>query len=139
MMNTDTLLILVTAIAALAIALLIVTVVIAGRARRRRHADTLRRDSEELFTALVKGVTDYAIFMLDPEGRIVSWNPGAQRSKGYAAEEIIGQHFSRFYSDEDRAAGLPQKALKTALEKGKYEAEGWRVRKDGTRFFASVV
>jgi PAS domain S-box-containing protein len=139
-MNTDTLLtILALAGATLAVAVLILTVVIAARARRGRHGATMRHESEELFTALVKGVTDYAIFMLDPDGRIVSWNPGAQRSKGYAAEEIIGQHFSRFYTDEDRASGLPQKALKTALETGKYEAEGWRVRKDGTRFFASVV
>ena len=140
MINTDTLLtILVLAGAVLAVAVLILTVVTMGRARRSRRADTVRRESEELFTALVKGVTDYAIFMLDPEGRVVSWNSGAERNKGYAAEEIIGQHFSRFYTDEDRAAGVPQRALQAAREKGKYEAEGWRVRKDGTRFFASVV
>jgi PAS domain S-box-containing protein len=140
MMNTDTLLtILVLAGAVLAVAMLILTVVVMRRAGRGRRADAIRRESEEQFTALVKGVTDYAIFMLDPEGRVVSWNPGAERNKGYAAEEIIGQHFSRFYTDEDRAAGVPQRALQAAREKGKYEAEGWRVRKDGTRFFASVV
>ena len=140
MMNTDTLLtILVLAGAVLAVAVLILTVVVMRRAGRGRRADAIRRESEEQFTALVKGVTDYAIFMLDPEGRVVSWNPGAERNKGYAAEEIIGQHFSRFYTDEDRAAGVPQRALQAAREKGKYEAEGWRVRKDGTRFFASVV
>ncbi len=140
MMNTDTLLtISALAGATLAVAVLILTVVLGGRIRRSRRADTIRHEREELFTALVKGVTDYAIFMLDPEGRIVSWNPGAERSKGYAAEEIIGQHFSRFYTDEDRAAGVPQRALQAAREKGKYEAEGWRVRKDGTRFFASVL
>jgi PAS domain S-box-containing protein len=96
-------------------------------------------NDEQRFQLLVAGVTDYAIYMLDPEGYVSSWNAGAQRFKGYLAHEIIGQHFSAFYMDEDRAAGIPAKALQTALNEGKFEAEGWRVRKDGTRFWASVV
>jgi PAS domain S-box-containing protein len=91
------------------------------------------------FRMFVAGVTDYAIYMLSPEGIINSWNAGAQRFKGYTGDEIIGQHFSRFYTDEDRAAGVPKRALQTALDHGKFEDEGWRVRKDGTRFWASVV
>ena len=79
------------------------------------------------------------IYMLDPEGRVATWNAGAQRIKGYAPEEIIGQHFSRFYTEEDRAAGEPQRALDTAAREGRFEKEGWRVRKDGTRFWANVV
>jgi PAS domain S-box-containing protein len=93
----------------------------------------------ERLRLFVQGVTDYAIYMLSPEGIVSSWNAGAQRFKGYAAEEIIGQHFSRFYTEEDLAAGVPARALKTALEEGKFEAEGWRVRKDGTRFRAHVL
>ncbi|WP_457817394.1 PAS domain-containing protein, partial [Staphylococcus aureus] len=73
------------------------------------------------------------------DGIITSWNPGAQRFKGYRSDEIIGQHFSRFYSAEDRAAGVPERALKTALSEGKFEAEGWRVRKDGSKFWAYVI
>jgi PAS domain S-box-containing protein len=96
-------------------------------------------ESERRFRLLVEGVVDYAIFMLDPEGRITNWNTGAARIKGYAAREIIGQHFSRFYTEEDRAAGVPQRALATAARTGKFEAEGWRVRKDGTRFWANVL
>lgn len=95
-------------------------------------------DSER-FQHLVSSVADYAIYMLSPEGYIESWNAGAQRFKGYSADEIVGQHFSRFYTEEDRAAGVPSGALKTALEQGKFEAEGWRIRKDGSRFWASVV
>ncbi|HZH25746.1 MAG TPA: PAS domain S-box protein [Azospirillaceae bacterium] len=94
---------------------------------------------ERRFQLLVDGVRDYAIYMLDTHGVVVSWNAGAQRFKGYTAQEIIGQHFSRFYTEEDRAAGVPQRALATARADGKFEAEGWRVRKDGTRFWASVV
>jgi len=88
---------------------------------------------------LVQGVRDYAIYMLDTEGRVTNWNSGAQSIKGYTAEEIVGQHFSRFYTDEDRARGEPQFALETALREGKYEREAWRVRKDGSPFWASVV
>jgi len=91
------------------------------------------------FRIFVAGVTDYAIYMLSPEGYVSSWNAGAQRFKGYTEEEIIGQHFSRFYTEEDRLAGVPARAIQTALEQGKFEAEGWRVRKDGTRFWASIV
>ena len=96
-------------------------------------------ESERRFRILVEGVTDYAIFMLDPEGRITNWNAGARRIKGYEAAEIVGQHFSRFYSDEDKAAGVPQRALAEAEATGRFEAEGWRIRKDGTRFWASVI
>jgi len=91
------------------------------------------------FQLLVDAVADYAIYLLDAEGHVSSWNTGAQRFKGYTADEILGSHFSRFYTDEDRAIGIPAKALKTAAEQGKFEAEGWRVRKDGSRFWASVV
>jgi len=91
------------------------------------------------FELLVNGVRDYAIYMLDTRGYVVSWNTGAERFKGYTAQEILGKHFSQFYTDEDRATGFPGKALNTALEQGKFEGEGWRVRKDGTHFWASVV
>jgi PAS domain S-box-containing protein len=91
------------------------------------------------YRLLIEAITDYAIYMLDPQGIVSSWNRGAQRFKGYYADEIIGQHFSRFYTDEDRASGLPARALETAMREGKFEAEGWRVRKDGTRFWAYVV
>jgi PAS domain S-box-containing protein len=89
---------------------------------------------EQRFQLLVTGVSDYAIYMLNPEGFINSWNAGAERFKGYVAEEIIGQHFSVFYTEEDRRNGKPARALQTAREQGKFEDEGWRVRKDGTRF-----
>jgi PAS domain S-box-containing protein len=91
------------------------------------------------YRLLIEAVTDYAIYMLDPEGVISSWNPGAQRFKGYTASEAIGSHFSRFYIDEDRKAGLPARALETSAREGKFESEGWRVRKDGSRFWAHVV
>ena len=91
------------------------------------------------YRLLVEAVTDYAIYMLDPNGIVASWNPGAQRFKGYQPDEIIGQHFSRFYTDEDRKTGLPARALETARRTGKFESEGWRVRKDGTQFWAAVV
>jgi PAS domain S-box-containing protein len=88
---------------------------------------------------LIDAVVDYAIYMIDLEGRVLTWNSGAVRLKGYSAEEIIGQSFSRFYTHEDQKAGLPDRALRTAREMGRFHAEGWRVRKDGTRFWASVV
>ncbi|MCC6778399.1 MAG: PAS domain S-box protein [Hyphomicrobiales bacterium] len=103
----------------------------------RQHG--MLRSTERHFQILVEGVRDYAIFMLDPTGHITSWNPGAEHIKGYRSEEIIGQHFSRFYTPADRAADVPGHALREAAEKGKYEAENWRVRKDGSTFFASVV
>ncbi|HEY6817454.1 MAG TPA: ATP-binding protein [Croceibacterium sp.] len=100
-------------------------------------SDTLT--SQSLAELLVQNVTDYAIYMLDPTGIVSSWNAGAARFKGYRADEIIGEHFSRFYTDEDRAVDKPARALGIALEEGRFEAEGWRVRKDGSRFWASVV
>ncbi|TXC63049.1 PAS domain-containing sensor histidine kinase [Sphingosinicella ginsenosidimutans] len=96
-------------------------------------------DEGEQFRALVQSVHDYAIFMLDADGYVASWNPGAERIKGYKAGEIIGQHFSRFYTEEDRANGEPARALATAGNEGKFEKEVWRCRKDGSRFWASVV
>ena len=105
----------------------------------RRAAQQTLAESERRFRLLVQGVTDYAIFMLDPEGRVAEWNAGARRIKGYEAQEIIGQHFSRFYTEEDRAAGVPDRVLEQARTEGRFEAEGWRVRKDGSRFWASVV
>ena len=105
----------------------------------RRAAEATLRRSEEQFRLLVQGVTDYAIYMLDTEGRVTNWNLGAQRIKGYMPDEIIGQHFSRFYTEEDRERGEPARALAVATHEGKFEKEGWRVRKDGTRFWASVV
>ena len=106
---------------------------------RRREADEQLRRSQEETRLLVQSVTDYGIYMLDPEGNVATWNAGAQRIKGYTAEEIVGQHFSRFYTEEDRAAGEPQRALATAVQEGRFEKEGWRVRRDGTRFWASAV
>ena len=91
------------------------------------------------YEKLVQSVVDYAIYMLSPEGVVTSWNAGAERIKGYAPEEIIGQHFSRFYAEEDLARRLPQQALAVASREGRFEHEGWRIRKDGTRFWASVV
>jgi PAS domain S-box-containing protein len=95
--------------------------------------------SESRYRRLVEAVVDYAIFQLDPTGHVTTWNPGAERINGYKAEEIIGEHFSRFYTGEDRAAGVPQRALETATSAGKWEAEGWRLRKDGSKFWASVI
>ncbi|MCB8839425.1 PAS domain-containing sensor histidine kinase [Aurantimonas sp. VKM B-3413] len=94
---------------------------------------------EGRYRLLVEAVTDYAIYMLDPAGTVASWNPGARRFKGYEASEILGQHFSRFYTEEDKATGLPARALQTAATEGKFESEGWRVRKDGSRFWAYVI
>jgi PAS domain S-box-containing protein len=100
---------------------------------------TERREAELRYRLLIEAVTDYAIYSLDPEGNITSWNSGAQRIKGYSNEEIIGSHFSRFYTKEDAEAGLPKKVLETADVSGHYEGEGWRVRKDGSKFWSSVV
>ena len=99
----------------------------------RQAAEAELRKSQEQFRLLVQGVTDYAIYLLSPEGDVASWNPGAERIKGYLPGEIIGHHFSRFYTEEDRAAGSPELALSIAREEGRYEKEGLRVRKDGTR------
>ena len=105
----------------------------------RREAEEALKESEERFRLLVEGVTDYAIFMLDPIGRIATWNDGAERIKGYRAKEIIGQSFSRFYPPEDVASGKPARELEIASRTGKYEEEGWRVRKDGTTLWAGVL
>jgi PAS domain S-box-containing protein len=105
----------------------------------RKVAQEALRDSERRFRVLVDGVVDYAIYMVDPDGIITNWNTGAERLKGYAADEIIGRHFSRFYTEEDRASGLPARALGNAATAGRFESEGWRVRRDGSRFWASVV
>jgi PAS domain S-box-containing protein len=106
--------------------------------QQRQATERLTR-SEERFRLLVSAVVEYAIFMLDPDGTIVSWNEGAQRIKGYTADEIIGRHFSVFYTPEDRAAKLPTRVLQKARRHGQFRGEGWRVRQDGTRFWASVV
>ena len=105
----------------------------------KREQERALFDSEQRFRLLVQGVRDYAIYMLDQQGFITNWNSGAESIKGYSADEIVGQHFSRFYTDEDRARGEPQFALETAMREGKYEREAWRVRKDGSLFWASVV
>jgi len=105
----------------------------------QRKAQLAALESERRFRLLVEGVTDYAIYMLSPDGEVTNWNAGAERIKGYVASEIVGAHFSRFYAPEDIEAGIPQKALETARRKGRYEAEGWRCRKDGSRFWAGVV
>jgi PAS domain S-box-containing protein len=110
-----------------------------GALQTMSQAEESRRQSEEQLRAMIDGVSDYAIYRLDPEGRVVNWNAGAERIKGYAADEIIGKRFSAFFTEEDRAAGVPQKALQTAAREGKYIADGWRVRKGGERFWANVV
>jgi PAS domain S-box-containing protein len=94
---------------------------------------------EGRYRLLVENIVDYAIYMLDPNGFVVSWNAGAERFKGYPAHEIMGEHFSRLYTEEDQKTGLPARALEIARTEGKFDHEGWRVRKDGTRFWASVI
>jgi PAS domain S-box-containing protein len=106
-------------------------------ARAKQEQDLF--ESERSFRLLVEGVADYALYMLDPEGIVTSWNIGGQRIKGYLPQEIVGQHFSRFYTPADRANGKPARALSIAREHGRYEEEGWRVRKDGSFFWASIV
>ena len=102
-------------------------------------ADGALRRSDERFRMLVQSVRDYAILMLDASGRVTSWNEGAERIKGYTADEILGEHFSRFYTPEDLQSQMPKRALETARREGRFTAEGWRLRKDGSRFWASVV
>jgi PAS domain S-box-containing protein len=104
----------------------------------RKRAEEALRQNEERFRLLVEGVKDYAIFMLDPEGKVASWNEGAHRIKGYSQQEILGRHFSVFYEEEDLKRSKPERELEIAQEKGTYEEEGWRVRKDASRFWASV-
>src|SRR6266700_5789928 len=105
---------------------------------RKKVEDALRH-SEQTFRLLTESVQDYAIFMLDPEGRVASWNAGAELIKGYRPQEILGEHFSKFYPPEDVAQGKPQWELEIAEREGRHEDEGWRVRKDGTRFWANAV
>jgi PAS domain S-box-containing protein len=105
----------------------------------RRRTEQALHESEERFRLLVDSVKDYAIFMLDQAGRVASWNAGAEAIKGYAAEEVLGQHFSVFYTPEDVAAGKPQQHLDAAAREGRVEDEGWRVRKDGNRFWADAI
>ncbi|MBX9989958.1 hybrid sensor histidine kinase/response regulator [Phreatobacter oligotrophus] len=105
----------------------------------QKRAEEALRESEQQFRLLVQGVVDYAIYLLDPTGRVVNWNAGAERIKGYSADEIVGRHFSLFYPQDDRLAGAPDRNLRRALDEGRYEEEGWRVRKDGSTFFAAVV
>jgi PAS domain S-box-containing protein len=105
----------------------------------RRRSEQQLRDSEERFRLMVENTLDYAIFMLDPEGHVASWNAGAQRIKGYKADEIIGKHFSNFYPQEANDRGWPQEELRRATKAGRFEDEGWRVRKDGSMFWANVV
>ena len=105
----------------------------------RRTSETRARIGEERFRLMVESVRDYAIFMLDPAGRVATWNRGAERIKGYRAEEIIGRHFSQFYPREDLDWGKPAWELRVAAQEGRFEDEGWRVRKDGTRFWANVI
>jgi PAS domain S-box-containing protein len=106
---------------------------------QRRTAEQKLRASEERFRLLVDGAIDYAIFMLDPSGNVVSWNQGAERIKGYKADEVLGRHFSCFYSPEDLQNGKPERELQIATATGRYQESGWRIRKDGSRFYASVV
>ncbi len=94
---------------------------------------------EENFRLMINAVTDYAIFMLNPDGTIASWNEGARRLKGLEASEVIGTHFSRFYTEEDKKRHHPEEELKLAFENGRYEEEGWRIRKDGSKFWANVI
>jgi PAS domain S-box-containing protein len=105
----------------------------------RKHAEQRLKESEERFRLMVENVRDYAILMLDPQGRVVTWNAGAERLKGYTAKEIINQHFSRFYPADDVARGKPEMMLRLAAAEGRSEDEGWRLRKDGTAFWANVV
>jgi PAS domain S-box-containing protein len=104
-----------------------------------RRAEEALRQSEERLRLMVASVHDYAIFLLDPSGRVATWNPGAEHMKGYRADEIIGTHYSTFFVPEEIDAGLPARELEDAARLGRYEVEGWRVRKDGSRFWANVV
>ena len=105
----------------------------------KQSVETPPAADDRIYERLIQSVVDYAIYMLDLEGRVISWNAGAEKIKGYAAAEIIGDNFARFYTPEERDAGAPQNALRLAAAEGRFAAEGWRLRKDGTRFWAMVV
>lgn len=109
------------------------------RTRELERASSKLGETKRNSRILVKSVVDYAIYMLDTEGNVASWNEGAERAKGYSADEILGRHFLNFYTEKDKAAGLPEIGLATARTEGRGENEGWRVRKDNTRFWANVV
>ncbi|HXG52451.1 MAG TPA: PAS domain S-box protein [candidate division Zixibacteria bacterium] len=110
-----------------------------GELARRKEAEEALRQSEQRFRLLVEACSDYAIFMLDPAGHVVTWNPGAERVQGYTAAEITGKHYSLFFPPEDRDAGKPDEELKIVAAEGRLETEGWRVRKDGSRYWAHVI
>jgi PAS domain S-box-containing protein len=129
-------------VGAIALALLTMVLGCALLARatvRSRRAHAALQDSEARFRLLIEGITDYGIFMLDPDGHVASWNPSAERTTGYSAAEAVGIPVARLYTEEDRRAGIPEQGLATAREVGKHEAEGWRVRKDGTQFWANAA
>jgi PAS domain S-box-containing protein len=113
--------------------------VVSNQATKRKGAEAKVRQSDEIFRLLVESVQDYAIFLLDTQGNVNSWNTGAERLKGYKAEEIIGQHFSRFYPQEARESHWPERELEIAAKEGRFTDEGWRIRNDGSTFWASVV
>ena len=106
---------------------------------KTRSAPLTFPDGSDIFRRLIEQTRDYALFALDPGGRVLTWNLGAERTKGYRADEIIGQHFSKFYTPEDVARGWPDAELRHAEAEGRFEDEGWRVRKDGSRFWAYVI
>ena len=114
-------------------------ILVTGSFRRISSSEAALSESEQRFRLMVSGIEDYAIFMIDPEGRVINWNRGAERMKGYRSEEIVGRHFSCFYRSEDIESGVPVRLLETAIGNGSASAEGWRVRKDGSRFWASVL
>jgi PAS domain S-box-containing protein len=105
----------------------------------RRRSEQALRESEQRMRLIIESTVDYAIFMLDPQGHVASWNPGAERIKGYRAEEIIGKHFSVFYPEQVARSGWPEEELRRATAAGRFEDEGWRIRKDGSRFWANVI
>lgn len=118
----------------------VLLVISVGRTLSRVRRSAVRRQEEEQqFRALVDGVADHALYTLDAQGMVASWNAGAQRLKGYTEREIIGEHYSRFFTVEDQQGGVPQKALETAARRKKFETEGWRVRRDGSRFYSSAI
>ncbi|MGE3260155.1 MAG: PAS domain S-box protein [Bacteriovoracia bacterium] len=105
----------------------------------KKNAEAKLRESEERFRLMVEGISDYAIFMLDPKGNVATWNKGAERNKGYSESEILGEHFSKFYPQEDLDVGKPGFELREAIKSGRFADEGWRIKKDGSRFWANVI